>query len=55
MAEIHIERKPRSVWPWIVVLVVLAVLVWLLLSVFRPAGEPAPATDSAAVESGAAP
>lgn len=31
MAEIKVERKGRSVWPWIVGLVVLAVLVWFLI------------------------
>jgi hypothetical protein len=33
MAEIRVERKPRrSVWPWILGLVVAALLVWALVA-----------------------
>ena len=32
MAEINIERHERSIWPWIVGLLVLALLAWWLLS-----------------------
>lgn len=29
MAEIHVERKKRhSIWPWIVVLVLIAIAAW---------------------------
>ncbi len=38
MAEIRVERKGRSIWPWIVGLVVLAVLVWLAIGYFRGGG-----------------
>lgn len=31
MAEIKVERKGRSIWPWIVGLVVLALVVWLAI------------------------
>ena len=32
MAEIHIERHERSIWPWVLGLVALALLAWWLLS-----------------------
>lgn len=32
MADINVERKEGSVWPWIIGLVVLALLIWLLWS-----------------------
>ncbi len=32
MADINVERRPRSIWPWVVGLLVLAALAWLLLS-----------------------
>lgn len=31
MADIKIERKGPNVWPWIIGLVVLALLVWALM------------------------
>lgn len=31
MADIRVERKGRTVWPWIVGLVVLALLIWALM------------------------
>jgi hypothetical protein len=34
MADINVERKQRSIWPWIIGLIVLALLVWLLASMF---------------------
>ena len=47
MAEIHVEKKPRSGWIWLLLLliVVIAVVAWLFL-----AGrfEPAPATTAPA-------
>ena len=56
MADINVERKQRSIWPWIVGLLVLALLIWLLASMFngdddegRVGDEPtvgAPATTS---------
>ena len=30
MAEINIERKKRSVWPWILLLAILALLAWAI-------------------------
>jgi hypothetical protein len=32
VADINVERKEGSVWPWIIGLVVLALLIWLLWS-----------------------
>lgn len=32
MADINVERKSRSIWPWVIGLLVLALLAWLLLS-----------------------
>ena len=46
MAEIHIERKERSVWPWILGLLALALVVWLLLAQ-RGGREDAFVTDTA--------
>ena len=34
MADIKVERKRRSLWPWIVGLVVLALLIWALMMLF---------------------
>lgn len=34
MADINVERRSRSIWPWVIGLLVLAVLAWLLLSMF---------------------
>lgn len=28
MADINVERKQRSIWPWIIGLLVLALLIW---------------------------
>lgn len=43
MAEIGVERRGPGVWPWILGLVVLALLVWGLLAFFdrEPEVEPA--------------
>jgi hypothetical protein len=32
MADINVERKGASIWPWIIGLLVLALLIWLLFS-----------------------
>lgn len=32
MADINVERKGASMWPWIIGLLVLALLIWLLFS-----------------------
>lgn len=34
MADINVERKGPSIWPWIIGLIVLAVLIWLLTEMF---------------------
>ena len=34
MADIDVERKGPSIWPWIIGLVVLALLIWLLVELF---------------------
>ncbi len=35
MADINIERKGASVWPWVVGLLLLAVVVFVVLQYFR--------------------
>ena len=35
MADIRVERKGRSIWPWIVGLIVLALLIWALMELLR--------------------
>ena len=32
MADINVERKGASIWPWIIGLIVVALLIWLLFS-----------------------
>jgi hypothetical protein len=34
VADINVERRTRSIWPWIIGLLVLAALAWFLLSMF---------------------
>jgi hypothetical protein len=34
MAEINVERKGPSIWPWIIGLIVLALLIWALMELF---------------------
>lgn len=34
MADIDVERKGPSIWPWIIGLIVLALLIWLLVELF---------------------
>jgi hypothetical protein len=34
MADINIDRKRTSVWPWILGLIVLALLIWALYELF---------------------
>jgi len=34
MADINVERKGPSIWPWIIGLIVLALLVWALMELF---------------------
>lgn len=34
MADIQVERKGPSIWPWIVGLLVVALLAWALIEMF---------------------
>ena len=34
MADINVERRSPSVWPWIVGLLILALLIWALVEIF---------------------
>jgi len=38
VAEIHVERKGPVIWPWIIGLIVLAVLVWGLVEMYGDRG-----------------
>jgi len=42
VAEINIERKRTTVWPWIVGLIAVALLVWALAEVLDREEEPEP-------------
>lgn len=46
MAEIKVERKSPSVWPWVIGLLILALLVWGLTELLTGESEPV-LTDSA--------
>jgi hypothetical protein len=46
MADIDIVRKRTSLWPWIVGLIVLALLAWVLLGLF---GAPGTTTEGVAI------
>jgi hypothetical protein len=47
VADINVERKGPSIWPWIIGLIVLALLIWALTQMFgrqdttTPVGAPA--------------
>ena len=46
VADINVERKQPSIWPWVVGLVVLALLIWVGVEMFRgDPGEGAAVTD----------
>lgn len=52
MADLNVERKSPSVWPWIIGLLVLALLIWALVELFESDDETAtldPAPEQAAV------
>ena len=34
MADINVERKGTSIWPWIIGLLVAALLIWALMGLF---------------------
>ncbi|MEX2581946.1 MAG: hypothetical protein WD766_01655 [Gemmatimonadota bacterium] len=38
MADINVERKGPSVWPWVIGLLVLALLIWALVEMFEDDG-----------------
>lgn len=40
MADINVERRGPTIWPWVVGLLVLALLVWVLVEMFGRSGEP---------------
>lgn len=35
MADIYVQRKGPSIWPWIIGLLVLALLIWALVQLFE--------------------
>lgn len=47
MADVRVERREPSIWPWIIGLLVLSLLIWLLVEVF---GSDDAARDEPAVE-----
>ena len=40
MADMNVERRGPSIWPWIIGLIVLALLVYLLANFFNREEEP---------------
>ncbi|MQA89058.1 MAG: hypothetical protein GEU90_02305 [Gemmatimonas sp.] len=46
MAEIDVERVRPGVWPWVIGLLVLALLIWVVVEMFGGETEPM-ATDPA--------
>lgn len=53
VADINVERKGPSVWPWVVGLLVLALLIWALVEMFEGDAEPAlndPVADTTFVD-----
>lgn len=59
MAEIKVERKRPSVWRWVVLLLIVALLVWAIVELFgggdSPSTESAPETVAAAAVRAALP
>jgi len=47
VADINVERKGPSIWPWIIGLIVLALLIWALVEMFGADREPAPVVTPA--------
>ncbi|GGG15749.1 hypothetical protein [Pontibacter amylolyticus] len=39
MAEIHIEKKKKPVWPWILLVVILLLLGWAVYELFLRDGQ----------------
>ena len=50
MADINVERKQRSIWPWIVGLLVLALLIWLLASMLNGDDDDRVETEQTTIE-----
>lgn len=48
MADIDVERKKTSIWPWIIGLLVLALLIWALMEMFESDEPEVVATDPVA-------
>ena len=48
MADINVRRGGPSIWPWVLGLLVLALLIWVLAEVFGGDGAPDERTGSAA-------
>ena len=46
MAEIHIERKKTNIWPWIIGLILAALLIWALYAVMDRKNDTTPDTAS---------
>jgi hypothetical protein len=40
VADINVERKGPSIWPWVIGLLVLALLIWALVELFGDRGDP---------------
>lgn len=38
MADLEVERKGPSIWPWVIGLLVLALLIWALVELFEDDG-----------------
>ncbi len=51
MADINVERKSPSVWPWVLGLIVLALVIWAVSEMFRGGGvDTGTVGDTTAVE-----
>ena len=52
MADINIERKSTSIWPWIIGLLLLAIVVFVVLQTFKGGSEDEVVTpvDSATIQ-----
>ena len=46
MAELRVERKRPSIWRWIVLLLIIALLVWAIVELLGVGDTAAPANDT---------
>ena len=46
MAELRVERKRPSIWRWIVLLLIIALLVWAIVELFGVGDSTAPTNES---------